>query len=159
MSDTPPPGYVSVPEAYTQLGISRQRAYQLIRMGTLPSEKIGNRVWVPQAAVEARLAAEGRLTSNQCVSTREAAEFFGVDISTIHQWRRQGHLTPTKVNNTLCFDINQIVNFIPPRHLASSGRYPARTGTRMLRGRYHPLPEIPERNTVESKESEPEGEP
>jgi len=138
--DVPPPGHVSVPEAITQLGVSRQRGYQLVRMGTLPSVTINGRVWVPQAAVDMRLASESRLHSSQCVSTTEAADFFGVDISTIHQWRRQGHLKATKVANKLCFDINQIVNFVPPRTNATAGRYPARQGTRTLRGRYFPLP-------------------
>jgi hypothetical protein len=146
----PPPGHVSVPEAITQLGISRQRGYQLVRMGILPSVTIDGRVWVPQEAVNLRLAGESRLSSSQCVSTQEAADFFGVDLSTIHHWRKVGYLKATKVSNKLCFDINQIISFVPPRNSSVVGRYPARPGTRTLRGRYFPVPQptTDERNQI-----------
>lgn len=146
MSDAAPHGYTSIPDAVVQLGISRQRVYQLVRMGILPSERRGNRVWVPQAAIDARLAAEGRLNSNQCVSTREVADFFGVDLSTVHEWRRQGLLNPSKVNNTLCFDINEVIKLVPPRARTGTGRTPGKRPTRTLRGRYFPEPPD-ERNT------------
>ena len=44
---------MTVEEAGVALGISRSHAYQLVRQGELPSLRLGRRVVVPIAALEA----------------------------------------------------------------------------------------------------------
>ena len=44
---------MSVEEAGVALGISRSHAYELVRQGELPSLRLGRRVVVPIAALEA----------------------------------------------------------------------------------------------------------
>lgn len=144
---TGPPGHVTVPEAQAMLGITRQRLYQLIAMGRIPSQKVGRRIWIPQSAINQRLAGGQRLESNNCISASEVAEFFGVDVRTVREWYGAGLLKATKVFNRLCFTPTDIAAFIPPSS-GGAGRYPARTGTRKLRGRVYPRPpgfDIPDR--------------
>lgn len=47
---------LSVREAGRELGVSRSRAYELIRAGELPSIKIGRSRRVPRSAIEAYIA-------------------------------------------------------------------------------------------------------
>ena len=137
---TAPRGHVSVNDAMKMLNVSRARVYQLIGLGRLPHRKVGQRVWVPVSAVEARLAGEQRLASNQCVSTQEVADFFGVNERTVREWQVTGALPATIINNQLCFDPGAVVKFKPPSSFGGAGRSPKRKGTRTINGRYFPPP-------------------
>jgi excisionase family DNA binding protein len=51
-----PPGErlaLTVEEAAEQLAVSRSKAYELARAGTIPSVKVGNAIRVPRRALEA----------------------------------------------------------------------------------------------------------
>lgn len=119
------------------LGVSRQRVYQLIGLGRLPSRKEGNRIWIPQNAIQDRIAGEQRLGSNQCVTTQEVADFFGVNERTVRAWHDAGLIRALMINNQLCFAPTDIIKFAPPYN-AGAGRPPKRAATRTLRGRYYP---------------------
>jgi len=144
----PPPGHVSVPEAQKMLGIARQRMYQLIDLGRIPSKRVGKRRFVPIQAINARMAAEARL-NGECIAADEVADFFGVDVKTVREWHTQGHMKASRIQNRLCFDLHDVTTFIPPT-VGGVGRYPARPATRTLRGQHYPLPDDhpdSERNT------------
>jgi excisionase family DNA binding protein len=47
---------LTVPEAAEKLGIGRNQGYQAAQSGQIPTIRIGKRVLVPIAALEARLA-------------------------------------------------------------------------------------------------------
>ena len=49
---------LSVREAAAALGIGRGLAYQLLREGSLPSVRLGSRIVIPRAALEAFLDAQ-----------------------------------------------------------------------------------------------------
>lgn len=141
MAATRPPNSVTVPEAAQLLGITAQRVYQLIGWGRLPgTAKVGSRYYIPVAAVERRIAEDQRLASNQCITSQEVAEFFGVDVRTVRLWYTDGDLKAHKINNILCFHPEDIAGFIPPTFKGGPGRHPARRGTRTIRGRYFPPP-------------------
>lgn len=131
--------YMTVPEVQQALGVSRQRIYQLIGWGRLPASKVGREYRIPRAAVELRMAGDERLKSNQCITTQEVAEFFGVDARTVRDWHIDGSLRAQKINNTLCFSPNDVIKFVMPT-VGGPGRNPARKGTRTLRGRTYPPP-------------------
>lgn len=131
-----PPGTVSVPEACRQLGVGRQRLYQLVEMGRLGAVRDGRRLWVLQESINARRAGRSRLESTQCITTQEVADFFGVDERTVREWYRMGQLHAHRINNRLCFSPGDVITFDPPGH--SAGRPPGRVATRTLRGRYYP---------------------
>jgi hypothetical protein len=122
------------------LGLSRQRVYQLVALGRLPARKVGARVWISLAAVQDRLAGQQRLASNQCVTTQEVADFFGVNERTVRGWHDDGSLPATAINNQLCFAPADVAAFVPPYSAGGSGRTPRRTATRMINGRHYPLP-------------------
>jgi excisionase family DNA binding protein len=42
---------VTVPEAAKMLGISRNYAYELVRIGVIPSIRFGKRILIPKAAL------------------------------------------------------------------------------------------------------------
>lgn len=132
-----PPGMVPAMDAAKELGISRQRLYQLVAMGRLDSKKIGRSLFIPRESLDARMAGRHRLESNDCATAREVAEFFGVDMSTVRSWLATGKLTATKINNRLCFRPNDIIQFVPP---AVPGVDVSTKGTRTLHGRYYPPP-------------------
>ena len=133
------PVWLTVPETQKALGISRQRVYQLINWGRLPGEKVGRTYRIPREAVELRMAGEEKLKSSQCVSTKEVAEFFGVDVRTVRDWHVAGFLKARKISNTLCFNPTDVISFVMPT-IGGPGRHPARKGTRTLRGRHYPPP-------------------
>ena len=145
---TPEPGeWMTVPEAQAALGVSRQRIYQLINWGRLPGEKVGREYRISRAAVELRRAGDERLKSNQCITSQEVAEFFGVDVRTVRDWHIDGVLRARKINNTLCFSPQDVITFVPPTY-GGPGRHPARKPTRTLRGRTYPPP-AEQPNTVQ----------
>ena len=151
----PPDGYVSVPEAQRQLGIARQSMYHLIEMRRIAHKRTSDgRIWVPQEAIDMRLAGRQRLRSSQCITATEAAEFHGVDVRTVRLWHTQGLIRGTKIHNRLCFTPSDVIAFVPPTY-AGVGRLPKRPATRTLRGRHYPLsgsPQPPtERNTGEAE--------
>jgi len=43
---------VTVPEAATMLGISRNHAYAMVNQGILPSKRFGGRILIPRVALE-----------------------------------------------------------------------------------------------------------
>lgn len=141
---TAPPGHVSVNDVMHLLGISRQRVYQLVGLRRLASTKVAGRVWIPMSAVEDRLAGEKRLRSNQCVTTQEVADFFGVNERTVREWQVTGALKALTINNQLCFAPNDIAAFVPPSS-GGAGRNPGKRATRTIRGRYFPPPSGPPR--------------
>jgi excisionase family DNA binding protein len=51
---------ISVPEAGRRLGIRRNTAYEAARQGQIPTIRIGRRVVVPVAALEAMLAVKSK---------------------------------------------------------------------------------------------------
>jgi excisionase family DNA binding protein len=51
---------MTVEETATRLGISRPSAYQGVRLGQIPSVRIGRRLLVPVAALERMFAGESR---------------------------------------------------------------------------------------------------
>jgi len=140
---------MSAPAAAKALNISRQRIYQLIGFGMVPYRKVGRNYLIPVKAIEDRIAGDKRLNSNQCVTAQEVADFFGTNVRTVRDWHTSGELRAMKINNLLCFAPADVAAFIP-RTYSSSGRYPARTPTRTLRGRHYPEPpgqqQPPERN-------------
>jgi predicted site-specific integrase-resolvase len=130
-----------VQEAYQRLGISKARTYQLIEMRRLPSVQTPDgRIWVPEEAIEARVAGKQRLGSSQCVSTTEVADFHGVDTKTVREWHAEGLLNASRIRNRLCFSPQDVVTFVPPTY-NGPGRLPKRRPTRTLRGRVYPTPE------------------
>jgi len=147
--------YLTVPETQAALGVSRQRIYQLIGWGRLPAEKVGRTYRIPRAAVELRMAGEERLASNQCVTSKEVAEFFGVDVRTVRDWHVAGTLKARKISNTLCFNPADVIAFVPPTY-GGAGRHPAHKPTRTLRGRYYPAPEVEGNNPTNHPEREPQ---
>jgi excisionase family DNA binding protein len=132
--------WMTVPEAQAALGVSRQRIYQLIGWGRLPAEKVGRTYRIPTAAVQLRAAGDQRLKSNQCITSQEVADFFGVDVRTVRDWHIDGSLRAQKINNTLCFSPTDVISFVPPTY-GGPGRHPARKPSRTLRGRTYPAPE------------------
>jgi len=50
---------ITVDEAATRLGLSRNGAYEAVRRGEIPSLRIGRRVLVPRAALERMLDRAG----------------------------------------------------------------------------------------------------
>lgn len=54
---TPMPELLSIPQAAEQLGVTRQRALQLVNGGQLAGVKVGDAWVLPRAAVAARAAA------------------------------------------------------------------------------------------------------
>jgi excisionase family DNA binding protein len=57
MADSNRPKTVSVVEAGKELGIGRDLAYAAAKRGEIPTIRIGTRLLVPRAALEAMLAA------------------------------------------------------------------------------------------------------
>src|SRR6478736_7294895 len=99
----PPDGHVSVQEAVQMLGITKARTYQLIEMGRLAHLRTADkRVWVPLTAIEARLAGKQKLGSSLCVTTKEVADFHGVDTKTVREWFGDGLLRASRIGNRLC---------------------------------------------------------
>jgi hypothetical protein len=147
-----PPGYVSVKEAQEILGLSRQRAYQLVDLGRLASRKTADgRLWVSMESIAARQANVQALGSNNCITSQEVADFFGVDDKTVRTWHTSGLLRARKFNNRLCFSTNDIIKFVPPSS-GHAGRNPARAPTRTLRGRYYPEPTRPGKKQQRGKD-------
>ena len=56
MTGYPQPLALSVSDAAKRLGIGRNSAYEAIKRGELPHLKVGRRVLIPVAALEALLA-------------------------------------------------------------------------------------------------------
>jgi len=46
---------MNVPEVAEALGISRAHAYELVRLGKIPSLRLGHRIVIPRRALEAFL--------------------------------------------------------------------------------------------------------
>lgn len=132
MSDDPP-GYISINEAADILNITTQVAYTLVYRNVLPSKRRGSRVWVSAEAVEQRRDA---LTKrSQCIGIDEVAVFFGVHVETVRTWHLTKLLHAETIARRLCFDLSEIVAFVPP-----GGRPSAHTPTRTIRGTYYPPP-------------------
>jgi len=54
VDERPPPRLTyTVPEAAAILGISRGLAYEMVHAGTLPALRLGSRILIPRAALEA----------------------------------------------------------------------------------------------------------
>jgi excisionase family DNA binding protein len=52
---TPNPATMTVSEAGVLLGISRSSAYECVRLGSIPSLRLGRRIVVPRRAIDALL--------------------------------------------------------------------------------------------------------
>jgi excisionase family DNA binding protein len=128
-----PPGYITVAEAAGILGISTQITYSLVYQGRLPHLRRVNRVFVEEAAVMRRATDIAR--RRDCLRIDEVAEFFGVHEETVRTWHARRLLHTEKIANKLCFDLAEVVAFIPP-----GGRPSANAPTRTIRGRYYPPP-------------------
>jgi excisionase family DNA binding protein len=50
---------ITVPEAAQLLGVSRMSAYSAVRLGAIPSVRIGRRVLIPRIALDRLLAQAG----------------------------------------------------------------------------------------------------
>lgn len=55
----------SVAEVAAQLGISRNSAYEAVRLGEIPSLRFGRRIVVPAAALEQLLLDAGRVDTRR----------------------------------------------------------------------------------------------
>jgi predicted site-specific integrase-resolvase len=113
VNERPPPGHLSVKEASARLGIAHQRAYQIIALGLLPSTRRSGRLWVPERAVDQRIADQAR-QQHRCLGTVEVARRFGVTVKTVLTWRDRGLLTSTKIQNKLCFSPEEVEKFVRP---------------------------------------------
>jgi excisionase family DNA binding protein len=144
----PPPGYMSVPQAAEQLGITGASTYRLINTRHLKVSRRDGRIWVAESSVRRRNATLGHLRSGECVSVDEVAEYFGVHRRTVLGWNRAGQLEGQRVSNRLCFTIADVTAFIPSS-ATGWGRRPAKTPTYTLRGVRYPAPKPPirERDT------------
>jgi excisionase family DNA binding protein len=56
MTTTTNPATMTVSETATVLGISRSSAYECVRLGSIPSIRLGRRIVVPRRAVDELLA-------------------------------------------------------------------------------------------------------
>ncbi len=56
MGMTPNPATMTVTQTAMVLGISRSSAYECVRLGSIPSIRLGRRIVVPTQAIEALLA-------------------------------------------------------------------------------------------------------
>lgn len=56
MRTTPNPATMTVTQTAKVLGISRSSAYECVRLGTIPSIRLGRRIVVPTRAIDALLA-------------------------------------------------------------------------------------------------------
>jgi len=128
-----PAGYISVGEAARMLGVTTQVLYTLIYRNGIPYRRRGSRVWVLRAAVEERRASLARRGS--CIRIDEVAEFFGVHPETVRTWHLTSLLHAEKIANQLCFDLAEIIKFVPP-----GGRPSAHAPTRTIRGVFYPEP-------------------
>lgn len=52
MSTMPNPATMTVSHAATLLGISRSSAYECVRLGSIPSLRLGRRIVVPRRAID-----------------------------------------------------------------------------------------------------------
>jgi excisionase family DNA binding protein len=77
---------LSVEEAAGLLGISRALAYELVNRGELPAVRLGRRIVVPRAGLEALLAGAGSATATASPST-EGVEPDGARPRTSHKPR------------------------------------------------------------------------
>lgn len=57
MTATTDPATMTVTQAATVLGISRASAYECVRLGSIPSLRLGRRIVIPVRALEALLDA------------------------------------------------------------------------------------------------------
>ena len=55
MSTMPNPATMTVSQAATLLGISRSSAYECVRLGSIPSLRLGRRIVVPRRAIDVLL--------------------------------------------------------------------------------------------------------
>lgn len=56
MTTTTNPATMTVTQTATVLGISRSSAYECVRLGSIPSIRLGRRIVVPRRAIDALLA-------------------------------------------------------------------------------------------------------
>jgi excisionase family DNA binding protein len=56
---------MTVEAAARELGISRNTAYECARTGQIPTVRLGRRLLVPRAALEAMLRGEGRVPAHK----------------------------------------------------------------------------------------------
>jgi excisionase family DNA binding protein len=56
---------MTVEAAARELGISRNTAYECARNGQIPTVRLGRRLLVPRAALEAMLRGEGRVPAHK----------------------------------------------------------------------------------------------
>jgi hypothetical protein len=129
-----PRDYITASEAIERLGVSRNRGYQMLRLGVLPSHRHNGKLYVAVSAVDERLA--DLEVRDGCITTLEVAEFFGVRRRAVDTWVHDGLLHPTKIAAKLCYDLDEIIRFRPPGH-GNPRRLPA---PRVLRGVVHPEP-------------------
>lgn len=64
MPDTTTRKTMTVTEAATWLGLSRNTAYQAVREGVIPSIRVGRRILIPTQALELFLATASLPSSN-----------------------------------------------------------------------------------------------
>jgi excisionase family DNA binding protein len=55
MSTMPNPATMTVSQSATLLGISRSSAYECVRLGSIPSLRLGRRIVVPRRAIDVLL--------------------------------------------------------------------------------------------------------
>ena len=140
MTPIPPPaGFLTVQDACTRLGVSRNRGYLMVKLELLPALRVDGQLFIPETAVDARL--EELRQRNECITTDDVLEFFGIARRTLYHWIHIGLLNPTRRAGVNCYDLDEIVTLTPPsRSRAHINGEP----TRMLRGVHYPEPEIVE---------------
>lgn len=104
---------VSAAEAARILGISRQRVSTMVQKGVLPGEHRRHRVYVPLAAVQARL--DRAVPEDPRLTTAQVASALGVTPQTVRKYVEWGLLRAERVAGyQLRFDPGDVATFVRP---------------------------------------------
>ncbi len=106
MSESPPPGWLSLSATAARLGLSHQRVHVLARAGRLPAVRIGWEWYIAPDAVVAPPPSPTRFRRSSVPameiadtppgsSVRETARRLGVGTTTVRNWMRHGALPVT----------------------------------------------------------------
>jgi excisionase family DNA binding protein len=110
--------HVTIAEAATRLGISRQGVHKLVKSGTLPSVEERERgrvvrVLVLASAVEER--AKGTPVPRGWVTIPEAARQREVDETTVREWVRREYLATIEASGVRYVKLAEVKKLRPPR--------------------------------------------
>lgn len=100
---------ITVAEAATRLGVSKQAVLGLIRRGTVPATVEGRekRYLVDRRAVERRAAQAVEVEGWATIPT--AAEARGIDPTTLRDWVRSGHVNSVSTPKGRIVELNEVL--------------------------------------------------